>query len=452
MWPYKTILYFILFWVGCFAALVNPIWGVVNYMMAYQMNPPITWWGAPLVRIGLRFSMLAVGFTILGIIVARKRVPKTRPLLSTWEMGVLALVALAVINIAFGVGYGPSARYAFEKFWKLQVFILILAHLATTRENFKLVIWTLVAGSAYLGYDAYTASYRSFLLGRLEAFGGPDISTSSGAAAHLTAMLPIIAVAFLIAKKWKWKAAAAISGALTINAIVLCRTRSAFIALLVGIVTAVIMAPRARRYRIHGLLVIGVLLASALADPNYWDRMGTMAHGETLEKDGAVVARMDIMKASWHLLADHPMGVGLGNFSVTIGKYDPRYRNRSPHNTLIMVFCELGIIGGLIFLALCLQSVRLLYRCSKLAHLTEHPIETQLIAYGLLISMVSYFVAGLGTERFSCESFWWVLVFPLCLHRMVTREVAAREEVPALVPEIAPVDVYPTLGSPNYEF
>ena len=331
------------------------------------------------------------------------------------------------------------------------MFVLILARLATTRENLKLVIWTLVAGSCYLGYDAYTASYRSFLLGRLEAFGGPDISTSSGAAAHLTAMLPIIGVAFLIAKKWKWKAEAALCGAETVNAIVLCRTRSAFLALLVGMVTAVLMAPRARRYRIHALLVIGVLLASALTDPNYWNRMGTMTRGETLEKDGAVVARLDIMKASWHLLADHPMGVGRGNFSVTIGKYDPRYRNRSPHNTLIMAFCELGIMGGLIFLALCIQSARMLFRCTKLAHLTDHPIETQLIAYGFLIALVSYFVAGLGTERFSCESFWWVLVFPMCLYRVVTREVAARAEAPALLRESASEDVYPALGSPHYE-
>ena len=357
-----------------------------------------------------------------------------------------------MINIVFGVGYGPSAQYAFEKFWKLQVFVLILARLATTRENFRLVIWTLVAGSCYLGYDAYTASYRSFLLGRLEAFGGPDISTSSGAAAHLTAMLPIIGVAFLTAKKWKWKAAAALSGALTVNAIVLCRTRSAFIGLLVGLAAAVLMAPRARRYRIRALLVLGVLLAFALTDSNYWTRMGTLTRGNTLENDGAIVARVDIMKTSWHLLADHPMGVGLGNFAVTIGKYDPRYRNRSPHNTLIMAFCELGIVGGLIFLAMCFYSVRLLFRCSRLAYQTDHPVETQLIAYGLLIALLSYFVSGLGTERFSCESFWWVLVFPVCLHRVVTREATVRVEVAETKSPPVLGDIHPALGGARYEF
>ena len=110
MWPFRTILYFVVFWVGCFAALVNPIWGIVNYMMAYQMNPPISWWGIPLVNIGMRFSMLAVGFTVLGMVTGRRRVPVTRPGLTLWEWGVVALTLIAILNIAIGIGYGPTAQ------------------------------------------------------------------------------------------------------------------------------------------------------------------------------------------------------------------------------------------------------------------------------------------------------------------------------------------------------
>ncbi len=426
MWPFRTILYFSLFWVGCFAALVNPIWGIINYMMAYQMNPPITWWGTPLVNIGMRFSMLAIGFTVLGLLTGRRRVPATRPGLILWEWGVVALVLLAILNIAIGVGYGPTAQYAFEKFWKLQVFVLIMVRLATTRRNLMLVFWTLVAGSFYLGYDAFSAPYRSFLMGRLEAFGGPDISTSSGAGAHLTAMLPIIGIVFLTTKKWIWKIPIAVAGALTVNAIVLCRTRSAFIGVLAGLVVAVLMAPRIKRFRIHCALGLGCLCAFALTDTNYWDRMGTLADKEILKNDGAAMARVDVLRAGIQMLSDHPTGVGLGNFSRTVGRYDRELRYRSPHNTVIMAFCELGILGGIIFLLICAESIRLLIRCSKMAHLTDDPLQTKLIVYGLLVSLVSYFIAGLGTERFSCESFWWILAFPVCLYRLVEREVAAR--------------------------
>ena len=426
MWPFRTILYFVVFWVGCFAALVNPIWGIVNYMMAYQMNPPISWWGLPLVNIGMRFSMLAVGFTVLGMVTGRRRVPVIRPGLMLWEWGVIALILIAILNIAIGIGYGPTAQYAFEKFWKLQVFVLILARLATTRRNLRLVFWSLTAGSFYLGYDAYTAPYRSFLAGRLEAFGGPDIATSSGAGAHLTAMLPIIGIVFLTTKKWIWRIPVAVTGALTVNAIVLCRTRSAFIGVVAGLAAAVFMAPRARRFRIHCALVAGCLCAFALTDEYYWGRMGTLADRQALEKDGAAIARVNILRAGLQMLSDHPTGVGLGNFSRTIGQYNPELRYRSSHNTVIMAFCELGVLGGIIFLLIAAESIRLLIRCSRMAHLTDDPLETKLIAYGLLIAIVSYFVAGLGTERFSCESFWWTLAFPVCLSRLVEREVAVR--------------------------
>ncbi len=450
MWPFRTILYFLCFWLGCFAALVNPIWGVVNYVMAYQMNPPITWWGTPLVNIGMRFSMLAIGFTLLGLITGRRHVPDARPRGSMWELGVLGLIAIAVLAIPLGIGYSGTAQYAFEKFWKLQVFVLILVRLVTTRRNLKLLIWAIVGGSFYLGYDAFTAPYRSFLLGRLEAFGGPDISTSSGASAHLVAMLPIIGIAFLISKQWKWKIAAAITGGFTFNAVVLCRTRSAFVGLLCGLIAAVLMAPRTRRYRIYSLLAVGSVVAFSLTDSNFRERMNTLTTRETLDKDEAVVARVDIVRAATEMLSDHPMGVGLGNFSRIIGQYDSRHRNRSPHNTLVMAFCELGILGGLLFMAICAESVRLIYKCSRLANQTGAPLETKLIAYGLLVSVVSYLVAGLGTERFSCESFWWVLALPLCLYRIVYQEihVPVSEPVPALQPALA--EHVPAWRSPQY--
>ncbi|MBI4719016.1 MAG: O-antigen ligase family protein [Planctomycetes bacterium] len=434
MWPLKTILYFLLFWGACIASLVNPIWGVVNYMLAYQSNPPITWWGQPLVNIGMRFSMLAISFTIAGLFLSRQRVPHIRPVFSLWEVCVFGLLGVALLDIGFGIGYDIVAQTAFEKFWKLQVFVLILTRLATTRRNLELVIWSIVAGSLYLGHDAFTAPPSAFLKGRLEVFGGPDIATSSGAAAHLTAMLPIIGVAFLTARHWVFKAFAALSGAFTINAVILCRTRSAFVGLLCGAAAAVLMAPRAKRFRIHLLLLIGGVAAFSLTDTHYWERMSTLADQKALDADQATVSRADIWKASLRILADYPMGVGLGNFARVIGIYDPRYPNRSPHNTLVMGFTELGIPGGILFVAIVLESIRLIYVSSRLARQSARPLETTLFAYGFVISLVTYFVAGLGTERFSCESFWWVLAFPLCLHRVVLGEVRAEAEQQAPEP------------------
>lgn len=432
MWPLKTILYFVLFWVACLMSLVNPIWGLVNYMMVYQIHPKSTWWGMPLAQMGMRFSLLAAIFTVLGILFARKRVPKIRPMFSHWEAAAVALVLIGAVNLMFGSRYHAGSAYAFEKLWKMLFFVLILGRLATTRFNLKIVIWTLVAGSLYVGYDAFTAHPSSFWEGRLELIGGPDFATTSGTGAHMAAMLPIIGVGFLIARKWRWRILAALSGALALNTIILCRTRSAFVGLLCGAAVAVLAAPRARRYRLRVLIVGGAVLAFALTDNYFWNRMATLTDREALAKDTAFVGRAEIWRASLQLLAERPFGIGPGNFAHAIGTYDPRHYSRSAHNTFIVCFTELGVQGGIIFVLMLLGSLRFLYLSTRLADDTDDPLETKLIAYGLLIALVTYVIAGLGTERFYCESFWWILVLPMCLYRTVVREVVACDTVPEL--------------------
>lgn len=425
-------MFFGLFWVACAMALVNPIWGVVTYMLVYQIHPPDTWWGMPLTALGLRFSMLAAVFTLLGMFTGRKHVPEVRPAFTAWEWGVLALVVIAAMNLAIGVGYGPRTLQMFEKLWKVLLFVLILGRLATTRHNLRLVVWALVVGSLYVGYDAFTAPSSSFWLGRLEQIGGPDFSTTSGAAAYMAAMLPIVGTAFLIARRWRWRLLACVSGVLLINAIILCRTRSAFVGLLFGALSAVMVTPRVRRYRIYLLLIIGAAGAFSLTDDYFLDRMGTLTDKQALAEDPAAVTRTEIWWISLRILSDHPLGIGTGNFTKVVGLYSPEHYKRATHNTLITCFVELGIQGGIVFVLMIMGSVRMLYRSARMAHLSDDPVETRMLAFGFFVSLVTYFVTALGTRRFYCESFWWILVLPLCLHRVVNREAVAEVEVPQL--------------------
>jgi hypothetical protein len=82
-------------------------------------------------------------------------------------------------------------------------------------------------------------------------------------------------------------------------------------------------------------------------------------------------------------------------------------------------------------------SVWLLHRSSRLAELSDEPLETRMLAYGFLIALVTYFITALGTQRFYCESFWWVLALPLCLYRAVRAEADARLGLPVPVASAA---------------
>ena len=428
MWALKTLAYFGLFWAGCVAALFNPVWGVLNYIIVYQLDPTDRWWGTPISDLGVRFSLFAALSILMGMLLARLKLPKIDPAFSWWEAGLIALFLVGLLNVLIGVGFGLTAQAEFDKFWKVLFFTFILGRVTATRSNLHMVLWVVVVGSLFLGYDAYTAPESSFVLGRLESIGGPDFSTTSGAAAHLGAMLPLIGAMFLIARDWKWKLLALLSGAFTANAIIMCRTRSAFVGLLAGTLAAVLMAPRARRFRIHALIVAGACMTFAITDEHFWDRMGTLADQQSLDTDLAAVSRREIWQAAVEIFEDHPLGIGVGNFVKVIGDYDPRHYKRSTHNTLVVCFIELGLQGGIIFLLLVAGSLRYVYLSYSRAHASNAPLETQLLAYGFLISLVTYLVTSLGTQRFYCESFWWVLAFPLCLHRVVAREASLAVE------------------------
>ena len=139
------------------------------------------------------------------------------------------------------------------------------------------------------------------------------------------------------------------------------------------------------------------------------------------------------------LMGDHPYGIGMANFPSVIGRYDARHYRRGSHNTLIICFTELGVQGGLVFTVMIVLTATTLLRCSRSAHLSDNPLETKLLVYGVIVSWTTYFVAGLGTERLYSESYWWVFAMPHWIDRMITRE--AEQRLPVLATdEVSPLD------------
>lgn len=423
MWPIKTILFTLLFSTLCAASLFNPAFGVMNYVLIYQVDPQSAWWGVPLRDLGLRFSLYAAIFTLAGYLLSQRPRQAGPARGQYWELGLLALVVIAYTSILTGVGYNAEMAARLDKFWKMMLFVFVMGRLISTRRELTLLLWTFVIGTLYLGREAFIAPPSRFHLGRLNDIGGPDFQFSSGFAVHLAAVLPLVGAAFLVSKRWYLKLTAMVTGAFGFNAMVLCRTRSAFVGLAAGAAVAALMAPKPRRFQI--LLTLGVCAAGAftLTDPGFWDRMLTITDPQTRETDTAIVTRLDVWQVGLRMVADHPLGVGAGNFERMTRAY--YHERRAAHNTFLNCVAELGIPAGVIFLAMLASSFERLRRTMKRARAAPHAPELLYIGYGLFVSLVTYVVAGFFTERFYTESFWWVLTLPLCLQKAVDAEYAA---------------------------
>ena len=425
MLPLRSIA-FLLSFVGASAlSLFIPIVGIANYMMIYQIYPEHAWWHNALQPMAIRYSMTAAICLLLGILVNLPRLPRIRPAFTVWDMCAMGMVIVVLLGEFTGVGPSPENTTLTDKFVKMMIFVFCLTRVTTTKKNFIIVMWVIVMGSMYIGYDAWTAPRGAFSRGRLEVIGGPDFRHSSGLAAHMSAMLPLIAAVAMTTPKMMWKLLAFTSGALTVNTVVLCRTRSAFFGLMAGAIAAVLFAPKRRRFRTYAAMTVALLSAYTLTDDLFWQRMDTLRDKNILKNDRAASGRVEIWKTARRVVAEHPQGLGIGNFPAHVQRVNPRLGRRAAHNTFVLCATELGVQGTVFFSLLVLTSIYQTRYCSRRAHLTSDPIWVRYMSYGLLVSIFTSLGTQMFTERLYTEAFWWTLALPGCLQRVVVREVSA---------------------------
>jgi O-antigen ligase len=412
MWPTKTYLLILSFVGACALSMVYPIVGIANYMMVYQCNPHWWWWGKPLAPFGIRYSMTAFICLFVGMLVSSSRVPRTRHIFGDW---MILLILFTLIIVTSTIVAGSSSSYSvslIDKTVKMTVFLYCFVRMGAERRNFRIILWTLVIGTLMIGNDAFHANADQFANGRLNSVGGVDFRESSGLAAHMAAMLPLLGALLLCARGW-WKKPIVLAAAiLAVNTIVQCRTRSAFVGLIAAAAMAVFLAPRGVRKRIYLALIVAAFGAYHLTDGHFWTRMQTVLEPQDYQHDSTIQARMELWQTAWQMFGDHPLGVGVGQFKYSIVAYDtgelehafglPR---RVTHNTYLLCATELGVQGITVFGLLILVSLNKVRRCIRMADDTDDPFESRLLAYGCLLSMVCFLTAAVFTDRLYTESF-----------------------------------------------
>jgi len=427
MFPLRSIAFLIIFFGLSTVSLAIPIIGVANYMLVYQIFPEHAWWHIPLAPFEIRYSMTAAVCMIIGIVLNAHRMDSVRPALSLWDTLAMVMVLIVLLSELTGVGLSRETDVLLDKFVKIMVFVFCLSRVTTNKRNYTIVMWTLVFGSLYIGYDAWTAPRGAFARGRLDQVGGPDFRHASGLAAHMAMMLPIIGAFFMINRSWLARGVIGLGGALTINTVVLCRTRSAFVGLVCGAIATCLFAPRRHRFKTYIAMFIALGCGYALTDSPYWERMGTMRSQETLMDDPAVSYRLEIWQDAWQMIRDHPLGIGIGNFSSMMAVVNPTLGRRAAHNTFMLCWTELGLQGFIVFVALLITSFVQSFQCLWQARHTEDSAWTRYMAFGLIVSLIICIGTQCFTERLYTEAFWWILALPGCLKRVVIRERVAMQ-------------------------
>lgn len=280
--------------------------------------------------------------------------------------------------------------YGMQKVLTLFTFTLITAaspfFILRTEQQRRLFLITLVVLSAVVGVMSYQAGALESLTG--SAFS--DISPISISRLMGTGVVVLLVLAFAKGTKviWRFAMFAAASGLLLM--IFASGRRGPVLAVVVGVVAALALAPVFRKYRVRAL-VAGVL---ALGAAGWYSIQDGSAGSERVlsflngDEDASTVARGQIWDGAFSIIGAHPQGIGWGSFPqfADVSQMTNGDRRMYAHNLFLEGYVEGGWIIGSLLLLFVIVAIR---RMQK--HATTPALATflGLLAFALTNAMVS---------------------------------------------------------------
>jgi putative inorganic carbon (HCO3(-)) transporter len=417
MIPLKPILYLFLLSFSMLGSVVyHPLMGLIGYIFTYNINPAGQWWGSTLVEWGVRYSLFLVLATGLGMVLHRGRV-RFKSFFEVQEILLIIFVGLIWLSILLGLGFNEEETNVL-KMTKVMIILLMASRVITDLKKYEMMIWTLIIAGLYLGVEAYNAPDWMFQGGRFDrGIGGSDFAEGNFLGAHFAMLLPFIGIMFLKGD-WKRRIVCLISGVFVTNSIILCRSRGVFLAIIAGMLAAILFALPGKRLKLMLGMTIFIVGALLITDPGFWSRLGEIEYNES-KMDLSSRGRLRAWEAALSMTADHPLGIGETNFTRVVGSYDKSMTGRDTHNTFLRCLAELGVQGLFLYLLLIVNAFNTLRKLRIRVKGLSNETDFLWQIYGLTVSMVVVICCGVFISQTYIEELYWLLMLPVFLKRSV---------------------------------
>lgn len=415
---FTIVLIYTVFVVLFIGALWRPILGVMGYLCIYMLYNPQIWWGASLVHYFPKPSFMAMFFIVMASLIHPRELNWT---FSRREIEFyLFLGAAWLSSFIFGIGVGDTSWTYLIKITKMFVFIFFFIRVVNSLNHYELIVWTFILSAAFLAYHANGLSSSYFADGRLEDIGGLDFSESNGFACFQAFAITLLGVQLLRDSMWK-KVIYVIGIALMLNTIILTQSRSVFLGIVLATPYVLLRSIPKYRKQVYLSVILGAILFFMLADVKFFVRMDTIQH-ELENPQEERINRIDFWKASVPMFMDHPLGVGVKNFEKLVPYYDPRNKGMDAHNTYVLCYSEIGILGIMLFLVIIAETGMQIRRIRLAAKDAAHETEIRLHAFAIATVLLIYLLGYMMTHSILyTEILWILLAMPICLENATNK-------------------------------
>lgn len=428
------------------ALLRHPIFGLYAYLATFYIHPPSRWWAQNLPD--LRWAFLAAGLTLLAILIHRG---KLRPQHPAW----LATLPGAIL-VAFAAWLWVQSLWALDgeahlgasiQFTKYVAVFYFVYRLADTPERMRDTLLVHVAGCAYLGVLAHLSD--NYVDGRLNGVGGPGIDDSNTLGMFLGTGVVAASMLALVERGWR-RIFSIVAGAVIFNGVVLAASRGAFLGVMVGAFSLLLVKPRQYRWLFWGFALVAVVGAFSLMDQRFLNRVLSITDAveRTEEMDESAESRWVVAEAQLKMFANYPWGTGhKGTAFLSPAYLDAKWLTRgtggpdaqpirSSHNTFLTLLVEQSIPGIVAYLSLVVWGIRSVLQMRRL----QRTAMNVHLRYGgaAAAALGVVFAAGVFTDYLMAEvQIWMLALLAQSLAQVRAAEAATEAALQWLAPSVS---------------
>jgi len=337
------------------AGLFRPFLGLLAFLAIHFIQP------GELVPALTSFRIeLVYGTLLIGILMYRRIKTSGRGLFSDKILrGAVLLICAGLLSIPFAVWRGGAANTVLEML-KLATLMFLLSVLIDSDRRLRNTLWCMAgmgiwfAGSSLSAFahgQFYSLRYNVGNLNRAEGVnsivGGPN-----ELAGLLLALLPLLVALFRDTRNIFARTLLLACGVLSLAAISLTGARIVMIAL-IAVAVFYIFESKHKTPTFIATVLIAVVMWVSLPTEYKKRYLTVQQYVEGGQLDASNSFRLEVWKAGGRIFLKFPvLGVGAGQFSTAYGLIFLAGRHAAwmnPHNLLIQVACELGIVGLLVF-------------------------------------------------------------------------------------------------------
>ena len=407
--------------------LLRPFVGLLVLILIHFVQPAELLPALAPLRVELVYGILV----IVSFVLHRASGP-SRPLFSSRIfIAAVLLLGVATLTVPFAVWRGGALDQTIT-LTKLVVILFLIGTLVDTNKRLRAVVWILVALLAWYAGSAL----RSYARGELvfaqdieRAVGVTSVVGDPNALAGvIVGLLPFLVAAYRSARAVAAKVILLPVFPLALAAVVVTGSRASTLALLAVALYYVLRS----KHRLISVACLAVVMGFVwIGMPQqYKDRYLTVkSYAQGGELDESNELRIRVWKAGWRMFLDHPvLGVGAGQFRTAYGTvYSGRAHGpwMQPHNLLVQVGCELGLVGLVIFGHFLFQIVKANRSILQLRGKSPYKVNYEVgVACGALLAGVA--VASVFGHTLY-RPYWYLLGGMVAANRFVADQTEKSE-------------------------